>query len=81
MAKGKVVFTGAELAFIKHYNLKHAVCINAKPDVNYLVTQLSYLIENPNKIITIGTRAKEFIKEHHDYKKIAETYILKWEEN
>lgn len=81
MAKGKVVFTGAENNFIEYYQLKEDVCINAKPDVNYLVEKLSHLIENPHVIISIGNRAKQFILENHDYKKIANAYISKWNEN
>ncbi|WJS96947.1 glycosyltransferase [Flavobacterium johnsoniae] len=81
MAKGKVVFTGAESEFSKHYNLSEKVCINAIPDVDYLVKELSFLIENPNEIITISKRARTFIEEHHDYIKIAEKYIQKWNEN
>lgn len=54
MAKGKVVFTGAETEFLKHYHLQEdEVAINALPDVNYLVEKLSYLIENPQKLIEL----------------------------
>lgn len=81
MAKGKVVFTGAETEFISHYNLSKKVCINTIPDIDYLVNELSFLIENPDEIIAIGKRARAFIEEHHHYKKIAEKYILKWNEN
>ena len=45
MAKGKVVFTGAEREFLEYYNLaEDEVCINALPDVDYLVEKLSWLI-------------------------------------
>ncbi|WDF64695.1 glycosyltransferase [Flavobacterium sp. KACC 22763] len=81
MAKGKVVFTGAENEFISHYNLSKKVCINAIPDLDYLVDELSFLIENPDEIMAIGKRARAFIEEHHHYKKIAEKYISKWNEN
>ena len=81
MAKGKVVFTGAETEFTAQYNLSEKVCINAIPNVDYLVNELSFLIENPNEITAIGKRARTFIEEHHDYIKIAEKYIQKWSEN
>jgi flagellar basal body P-ring protein FlgI len=71
MAKGKVVFTGAEKEFVNHYHLTEKVAINAKPDVNYLVQELSSLIENPDEILAIGKRAKAFIEKEHDYLKIA----------
>jgi glycosyltransferase involved in cell wall biosynthesis len=78
MAKGKVVFTGAEDEFIDYYNLTERVCINAKPDVDYLVNELSFLIENPEEIIAIGKRARAFVEKEHDYVKIAEKYLEVW---
>ncbi len=78
MAKGKVVFTGAEKEFENYYNLQDEVAINALPDVDYLVTTLSYLIENPAKITEIGIRARKFIEDEHDYKIIAEKYLKIW---
>ena len=81
MAKGKVVFTGAETEFTEYYNLSEKVCINAISKVDCLVNELSFLIENPDEITAIGKRARAFIEEHHHYKKIAEKYIQKWNEN
>jgi len=78
MAKGKVVFTGAEMEFEKHYNLSKKVALNALPNVDYLVQQLTYLIENPIEIIEIGKQARTFIEKEHHYIKIAEKYIEKW---
>ena len=78
MAKGKVVFTGAETEFESYYNLTQKVAINAKADVDYLVQQLSLLIENPQEIIAIGKRARAFIEKEHDYTKIAERYLGVW---
>ncbi|MDI1303701.1 MAG: glycosyltransferase [bacterium] len=78
MAKGKVVFTGAEKEFSKYYNITDRVCINALPDVDCLVHELSFLIENPNEIIAIGKRARTFIEKEHDYIKIAEQYLETW---
>lgn len=78
MAKGKVVFTGAESEFYEYYKLSEQVCINAKPNLNYLVNELSFLIENPQEIIEIGRRAREFIEKEHDYIKVAQKYINIW---
>ena len=78
MAKGKVVFTGAEKEFVDYYKLNAEVAINALPDVDYLVEKLSYLIENPNEIKKIGHNAREFILKEHNYSKIAEKYLEKW---
>jgi glycosyltransferase involved in cell wall biosynthesis len=78
MAKGKVVFTGVEQQFMTHYKLTEKIAINAIADVDYLVNELSFLIENPNEIIAIGKRARAFIEKEHDYVKIAERYIKTW---
>ena len=78
MAKGKVVFTGAENEFYKEYNLTEKVAINALPDVDYLVNELSFLIENPNEIIAIGKRARVFVEKVHHYIKITEKYLEAW---
>jgi glycosyltransferase involved in cell wall biosynthesis len=80
MAKGKVVFTGAETEFMNYYNLTERVCVNALPDVDYLVQELSFLIENPDEIIAIGKRARAFIEKEHDYVTIAEKYLNIWNE-
>jgi glycosyltransferase involved in cell wall biosynthesis len=79
MAKGKVVFTGAEKEFTEQYQLTERVAINAMPDVTDLVNELSSLIENPQEIIEIGKRARTFIEKEHDYIKIAERYLDKWD--
>ncbi|WP_166919396.1 glycosyltransferase [Flavobacterium poyangense] len=78
MAKSKVVFTGAETEFTAYYKITERVCINAIPDVDYLVNELSFLIENPQEIIAIGKRARAFIEEEHDYVKIAQQYLDVW---
>jgi glycosyltransferase involved in cell wall biosynthesis len=80
MAKGKAVFTNASDTFEKHYNLLEKVAINGLPDVDYLVKELSFLIENPNEIKAIAKRARAFIEKEHDYLKIAEKYLEVWSE-
>ena len=78
MVKGKMVFTNASDLFEKQYNLTEKVAINGLPDVNYLVNELSLLIENPAEIKAIGKRARIFIEKEHDYVKIAEKYLAVW---
>ena len=81
MAKGKVVFTGAEKEFYEYYKLQEKVAVNAKPDVKYLVDELSFLIENPSEILKIGKSAKLFVKKEHDYITISQKYIDVWNKN
>jgi glycosyltransferase involved in cell wall biosynthesis len=63
---------------MKQYNLTEKVAINALPDVDYLVHELSFLIDNPNEIAAIGKRARAFVEKEHDYSKIAKKYIDVW---
>ena len=78
MAKAKVVFTGAETAFMQHYKLDTPVAINALPEVDSLVIALEKLIDNPEKITEIGLAAQDFVIQHHDYKKVAQQYLDSW---
>ncbi|WP_281234676.1 glycosyltransferase family protein [Flavobacterium gelatinilyticum] len=78
MAKGKVVFTGAENDFTEYYKITDRVCVNARPDVDYLVEELSFLIENPNEITAIGKRARAFVEKEHDCIMIAKRYLQTW---
>lgn len=79
MARGKVVFTGAEKEFEDHYNLKDKrVAINALPDAIAIEKELEHLILNPNEIIEIGYNARTFVEKEHDYLKIAKKYIALW---
>lgn len=78
MAKGKVVFTGAEKEFHDYYQLDNTVAINALPDVQNIVGQLESLILDPDRLIEIGRNAREFIHERHHYKKIAQEYVNAW---
>lgn len=76
MAKGKVVFTGAEKEFLEYYGLEEdEVCINALPDVDYLVEKLSMLIEHPYLIERMSRNSRAFIEREHHYVKIAQRYI------
>lgn len=76
MAKGKVVFTGAEQEWLDYYNLKpDTVVINALPDTNAIVEKLEWLILNPKKIIEISKNARNFIEKEHNYKLIAQKYL------
>lgn len=79
MAKGKVVFTGAEQEWLEYYNLKeNTVAINALPEASSIAQKLEWLILNPHKIEEISRNARSFIENEHDYKRIAEQYLIKW---
>lgn len=80
MAKGKVVFTGAEQEWLDYYKLKEdTVAINALPDANEIAKKLEWLILNPEQIIKISKNARAFVEREHDYKKIASKYLKYYE--
>lgn len=82
MAKGKVVFTGAEKNFLDYYNVKEGeIAINAKANVDDLVNKLSELIRNPEKIITIGLNARRFVEHRHHYIIQAQKYVEVWSDS
>ncbi|MEN9336306.1 MAG: putative glycosyl transferase WbsE [Bacteroidota bacterium] len=79
MAKGKVVFTGAEKEFLDHYQLKEdEVAVNALPNVAYLVEKIEDLIQHPEKIEMLGKNASQFVHKHHHHITIAQRYIQAW---
>ena len=79
MALGKVVFTGGEKIFLKHYKISEDEgCYKYPSDINYLVKKMSYLLNNPNEIKRIGRNAKKFVIKYHDSEKISGKYLQKW---
>ena len=82
MAQGKVVFTGAESQWLKHYNLEeNSVAINALPNHYEIFDNLEWLILNPEKIIEISRNARNFIEREHNYIKSAQQYLNLWNSN
>jgi hypothetical protein len=80
MAKGKVVFTGAEQEWLDYYNLKEdTVAINALPDANEIAKKLEWLILNPEKILEISNNARAFVETQHNYIEVAKQYLEKWQ--
>jgi glycosyltransferase involved in cell wall biosynthesis len=79
MAKGKVVFTGAEQEWLNHYNIEaDTVAINALPDAKSIAEKLEWLIENPKKLNDISNNARNFIETHHNYVNCANLYLKTW---
>lgn len=79
MAKGKVVFTGAENEWLDWYKLQeNTVAINALPDPKDIAYKLEHLILNPSKIIAISKNARAFVEDKHHYITSAKTYLDTW---
>ena len=82
MAKGKVVFTGAEKEWLNYYNLKeNTVAINALPNAEDISKKLEWLILNPEKITEVSFNARKFIETHHNYITCAKQYLKIWEDH
>lgn len=82
MAKGKVVFTGAEKEWLEYYNIEEdTIAINALPNAKEVAKKLEWLINNPKKIIEISSNARQFIEEEHNYIVSAEKYLNTWINN
>ena len=76
MAKGKVVFTGAEQEWLDYYNLvEDTIAINALPNANSIAEKLEWLILNPEKIIEISNNARAFVEKEHDHIKCAKCFL------
>lgn len=79
MAKGKVVFTGAEKEWLELYELEEdTIAINALPNAEHIASKLEWLILNPSKITEISTNARAFVEKEHHYISIAQRYINQW---
>ncbi len=74
MAQGKVVFSGGSAVYLKAHKLNKIPVIDARPDVKYLVKKMSFLIEHPETILSIGKEARKHILSYHDSVKIAKKY-------
>lgn len=80
MAKGKVVFTGAEQEWLEWYNVKEdTIAINALPDAEAIAKKLEWLILNPEQIIMISNNARAFVEKEHHYVLSAKKYLEKWD--
>lgn len=79
MAKGKVVFTGAEKEWLDHYDLQQdTIVINALPDAKAIAEKLEWLILNPEKLTQISKKARAFIEKEHSHLVCSKKYLKVW---
>lgn len=79
MAKGKVVFTGAEKEWLDYYHLQeNTIAINALPDATQIAQKLEWLIENPKEILEISCNARQFVEKHHHHINCAKQFVKTW---
>ncbi len=78
MAQGKVVLGGASRNSLKEFGLLKSPVLHIKPDVEQIVAQIEYVLENRNRVEEWGYESRRFVEEFHDYRKIAQKYINVW---
>jgi glycosyltransferase involved in cell wall biosynthesis len=82
MAKGKVVFTGAEQEWLDHFKVKEdTIAINALPDAQSIAKKLEWLILHPDIIQEISKNARAFVEKEHHYIACAERFLALWKAN
>ncbi|WP_460218188.1 glycosyltransferase [Psychroserpens sp. MEBiC05023] len=80
MAKGKIVFTGAEREWLDYYKLdEDSVVINALPDPVAIAKKLEWLLLNPEELLNISKRARAFVEDKHHYITNAKQYLDLWQ--
>lgn len=79
MAKGLVVVGGGEP---ENYEILHEnelrPIINVLPNEDDVYDKLKYLVLNPEYIPQLSKQSIEYIRKHHDHKKVASEYIDFW---
>ena len=78
MALGKVVLGGASRNSLKEFGLKESPVLHVKPDVNQILSQLEYVLENRKNVTQWGYESRKFVEEFHDAKRIAQKYLDTW---
>ncbi len=79
MSKGIILVGGGEE---EHYNLLNEnrlrPIINVSPDEDDVYKKLEYIVIHPEDIQRLSQESVEYVKEHHDYIKVANQYIDYW---
>ncbi len=79
MAKGKVVFSGAEQEWLDYYKVaENSILINVIPNVEQIYNHLEFLVLNPERILEISKNARSFIEKEHHYIEVSKKYISKY---
>lgn len=78
MAKGKIVFSGAEDAVVSKISTSSCPVINIRPDVEQIYSQIIAIIEGRNKITDMGMKSREYVVKYHNYVDIAKQYLEAW---
>ena len=78
MALGKIVLGGASHNSLKEFGLESSPVVHVMPNVEQIVKQLEYVLENRARIPQWGEESRRFVEEFHDAKRIASMYLDVW---
>ena len=81
MSMGKVVLGGNEYEYTRLYENPKCPVLNIEPNKQSILGKLEELILNRKKIIQIGQQSRNFVEQHHNYIKIASSFVKHWTEN
>jgi len=79
MAQGKIVMGGAESVASNELGYTFCPAINLTRNVDQIISEVEYLLDNRNKIEEIGQNSRVFVETFHNHIKIAQEYIKLWE--
>lgn len=76
MSRGVIVVGGGEPESyeILHENELRPI-VNVEPTYDSVCQQLEHLVSHPELIPTLKQQGIEYIRRHHDYRKVAEQYV------
>lgn len=80
MAEGRIVLGGASDNSLKEFGLNSCPVIHIEPNVEQIVEQLEYVISQKDNFEIMGKKARDFVEQFHDCKKIAQEYLDVWSE-
>ncbi len=78
MALGKIVMGGASYNSLKEFNLNKSPIIHIKPQVEQIVKQMEFILENRAFISQWGYNSRKFVEEFHSSEKVAKMYLDVW---
>lgn len=80
LSMGKIVLSGNEPNNAKEFGIDYCPVINIKPSVEYIVNEITKLVEDPEKIKDLAHKSMLYAYQIHDCEKIAHKYIDLFEE-
>ncbi len=80
MAQGKVVLGGASRSSLKEFGLEKSPVLHIGPNVEQIVRQIEYVLENRSKIEEWGWESRQFVETFHNHIRIAGQYMDVWKD-